>query len=68
MFEVNKNLLPLKVTLFMFSGAGYAVIPYLTIHMKARTLKIGVGFAHNFDQPRASNIDKLLHLSLDSLN
>ena len=34
MFEINRNLLPLKVTLFMFSGAGYAVIPYLTIHMK----------------------------------
>ena len=34
-FQINKKLLPLKITLFMFSGAGYAVIPYLTIHMKA---------------------------------
>ena len=33
-FQINKKLLPLKITLFMFSGAGYAVIPYLTIHMK----------------------------------
>ena len=34
LFSVNKKLLPLKITLFMFSGAAYAVIPYLTIHMK----------------------------------
>jgi len=30
----NKNLLPLKVTLFCFSSGLYALIPYLTIHMK----------------------------------
>ena len=33
-FSVNKKLLPLKLSLFMFSGAAYAVIPYLTIHAK----------------------------------
>ena len=33
-FTVNKKLLPLKITLFMFCGAAYAVLPYLTIHMK----------------------------------
>ena len=33
-FSVNKKLLPLKVTLFMFAGAAYAMLPYLTIHMK----------------------------------
>ena len=33
-FSVNKKLLPLKITLFMFCGAAYAVLPYLTIHMK----------------------------------
>ena len=33
-FSVNKKLLPLKISLFMFSGAAYAVIPYLTIHAK----------------------------------
>ena len=33
-FAVNKKLLPLKITLFMFCGAAYAVLPYLTIHMK----------------------------------
>ena len=34
LFSVNKKLLPLKITLFMFCGAAYAVLPYLTIHMK----------------------------------
>ena len=34
MFSVNRKLFPLKVTLFMFSGAAYAILPYLTIHMK----------------------------------
>ena len=33
-FSVNRKLLPLKLSLFMFSGAAYAVIPYLTIHAK----------------------------------
>ena len=33
-FAVNKKLLPLKITLFMFCGAAYAILPYLTIHMK----------------------------------
>ena len=33
-FTVNKKLFPLKITLFMFCGAAYAVLPYLTIHMK----------------------------------
>ena len=28
------NLLPLKFTLFFFNGASFAVMPYLTIHMK----------------------------------
>jgi len=28
------NLLPLKFTLFFFNGASFAIMPYLTIHMK----------------------------------
>ena len=32
--SVNKQLLPLKIVLFMFSGAAFAILPYLTIHMK----------------------------------
>ena len=28
------NLLPLKCTLFFFNGASFAIMPYLTIHMK----------------------------------
>ena len=39
-FQINKKLLPLKITLFMFSGAGYAVIPYLTIHMKGSVTEL----------------------------
>jgi len=30
----NMNLLPLKLTLFFFNGASFAMQPYLTIHMK----------------------------------
>jgi len=33
-FKPNLNLLPLKLTLFFFNGASFAVMPYLTIHMK----------------------------------
>ena len=31
---INRKLIPLKVTLFGFAGAAFAVLPYLTIHMK----------------------------------
>jgi len=31
---INKNLFPLKCTLFFFSAAAFAILPYLTIHMK----------------------------------
>lgn len=34
LFNPNMNLLPLKFTLFFFNGASFAVMPYLTIHMK----------------------------------
>jgi len=34
LFHPNMNLLPLKFTLFFFNGASFAVMPYLTIHMK----------------------------------
>jgi len=33
-FHPNMNLLPLKFTLFFFNGASFAIMPYLTIHMK----------------------------------
>jgi len=33
-FNPNMNLLPLKFTLFFFNGASFAILPYLTIHMK----------------------------------
>eukprot|EP00092_Neocalanus_flemingeri_P035258 GFUD01038362.1.p1 GENE.GFUD01038362.1~~GFUD01038362.1.p1 ORF type:complete len:656 (-),score=158.45 GFUD01038362.1:44-2011(-) len=33
-FHPNMNLLPLKFTLFFFNGASFAILPYLTIHMK----------------------------------
>jgi len=33
-FHPNMNLVPLKFTLFFFNGASFAVMPYLTIHMK----------------------------------
>jgi len=33
-FNPNMNLLPLKFTLFFFNGASFAIMPYLTIHMK----------------------------------
>jgi len=33
-FQPNMNLLPLKCTLFFFNGASFAIMPYLTIHMK----------------------------------
>ena len=32
--SLNRNLLPLKFTLFFFNGASFAIMPYLTIHMK----------------------------------
>lgn len=32
--KINKNLLPLKLTLFFYSAAAFAILPYLTIHMK----------------------------------
>ena len=32
--SLNMNLLPLKLTLFFFNGASFAIMPYLTIHMK----------------------------------
>ena len=32
--HLNMNLLPLKITLFFFNGASFAIMPYLTIHMK----------------------------------
>ena len=32
--SLNMNLLPLKFTLFFFNGASFAIMPYLTIHMK----------------------------------
>jgi len=32
--SVNKTLFPLKMTLFFFSASAYAILPYLTIHMK----------------------------------
>ena len=31
---INMNMLPLKFTLFFFNGASFAIMPYLTIHMK----------------------------------
>merc|ERR1719516_213394 len=31
---LNMKLLPLKFTLFFFNGASFAIMPYLTIHMK----------------------------------
>ena len=34
MTHLNMNLLPLKFTLFFFNGASFAIMPYLTIHMK----------------------------------
>jgi len=34
MCSVNKTLLPLKMTLFCFSAGMFAILPYLTIHMK----------------------------------
>lgn len=34
MFAPNMDLLPLKLSLFFFNGAVFAITPYLTIHMK----------------------------------
>ena len=31
--SLNRNLLPLKLTLFFFNGASFAIMPYLTIHV-----------------------------------
>jgi len=33
-FKINKRLLPLKLTIFFYSGSMYSILPYLTIHMK----------------------------------
>ncbi|CAG7728467.1 unnamed protein product [Allacma fusca] len=39
-FRVNKDTLPLKVTLFLYYGAMAAILPYLTIHMLAIGISI----------------------------
>ena len=41
-FQINKNLLPLKLTLFFFSASAFSILPYLTIHMK----DIGISVEH----------------------
>ena len=41
-FHINKNLLPLKLTLFFFSASAFSILPYLTIHMK----DIGISVEH----------------------
>lgn len=33
-FTINKDLVPLKCVLFFFTASAYAILPYLTIHMK----------------------------------
>ena len=41
-FQINKHLLPLKLTLFFFSASAFSILPYLTIHMK----DIGISVEH----------------------
>ena len=38
--RINKELLPLKFTLFFFSASLFSIIPYLTIHMRDIGIKV----------------------------
>ena len=40
-FRINKRLLPLKISLFFYSGALFSILPYLTVHMKDIGITIG---------------------------
>ena len=33
LFRINRALLPIKATIFLFSSSAFAILPYLTIHM-----------------------------------
>ena len=42
LLKPNKDLFPLKLTLFFFSSSAFAIMPYLTVHMK----DIGISVEH----------------------
>ena len=33
LFTINRSLLPIKLTIFLFSSSAFSLLPYLTIHM-----------------------------------
>ena len=32
-FRINKDFLPIKLTIFLWSSSAFSILPYLTIHM-----------------------------------